>query len=232
MRKTLCAFQLLAAAMLTVPAARASLVGTVPMAPGDIVFPGLTSAPAGVLLASLAAPWTSSSGTSSGTLVSAVFREAGGTLDFYYQVTNNLTAQNCGSVSRPACDPLAREIDTSFLAFQTFVGYRTDGGSLPSGIFVNGTVPPITADRSVIGDVVGFSFNPPGSAKIQPGQTSYVLVISTDALNFTNGTASVVDGGVTTVASFEPAATAPEPVSWLLLGAGLAGLIGLGRFRA
>src|SRR5438132_14107319 len=99
------AFLLLAIVGLSVPSAHASLLGTVPLLPGDTVVPGLTSAAPGTLLASLSVPWTSTLGTESGTLVSAVFREAGGTLDFYYQVTNNLTAPNCGTPGKPACDP-------------------------------------------------------------------------------------------------------------------------------
>ena len=222
----------LAIVTLTIPSAHATLLGTVPLLPGDTVVPGLTSASPGTLLASLSVPWISSLGTSSGTLVSAVFREAGGTMDFYYQLTNNLTAPNCGTPGKPACDPLSREADTNFMSWLTFVGYRIDGLSLPGGVFVNGTVPPVTADRNSTGSVVGFQYNPPDPAKIQPGQTGYVVVISTNALNFMAGNASIIDGGVTTVASFAPAPTTPpvpEPASFLLFGGGIIALIGRRR---
>src|ERR1700687_5634352 len=82
------------------PNATANAVGTIATPPGNTVFPGLVppgTAP-GTLLATLSAPFTSSLGTDSGTIVSAVFRESGGTLDFYYQVTVNSTAANCGAV--------------------------------------------------------------------------------------------------------------------------------------
>src|SRR6266478_9075109 len=223
-------------ACMIVPSARADLLGTVPAAPGDTVFPGLVlpGTDPGTLLASLSVPFVSTLGTTAGTLVSAVFEESGGTLDFYYQVTNNLTAPNCGSAGQPACDPISRETDTTFTGFSTALGFRVDGSTLPGGIFSDGTVAPVTGVRYKDGDVVGFSFNPPDQAKIQPGQTSNVLVISTDATHFTAGNASVIDGGVTTVAAFQPAvgpSKIPEPASILLLGGGLLALVRFRRLR-
>ena len=213
---------------LIAPSAHATLVGTTLTNPGDTVVPGLvvSGTATGTLLASLAVPYTASTGSPAGTLYSAVYREAGGTLDFYYQVTNFDTSK-CGGAGQIPCDPIARETDTTFMGFMTSLGFRLDGGAF-GGPFVAGTVRPVTGDRNGVGDVVGFSFNPPDSAKVQAGQASSVLIISTNATNFTSGNASVIDGGTITVASFEPTSAVPEPTTFLLLGGGLA-LLGIRR---
>ena len=158
-----------------VSTASATLIGTFPTNPGDTVIPLLVlpgSAP-GTLLASISVPFVDTLGTDSGTLVSAVYRESGGMLDFYYQVSNNLTSSNCGGAGQPVCDPISRVTDTSFTGFQTALGFRTDGGSL-GGPFVNGSVNPLFGDRSTSGNVVGFSFYPPVAAKLQPGESVLV----------------------------------------------------------
>ena len=221
--------------------------GALLMNPGDTVVMGAGAfgdctgtAVASVLLASNSVPFTMSTGTDSGTLISAVYRETGsGTLDFYYQVVLSTTSTSCGGGGQPACDPIARE---------TNINFNNGGATAPGGhwttwaatrgdavdVFSAGTVFPITADRNALGDVVGFSFNPPDGAKIQPGQTSAILIVSTNATDFTTGFSNVIDGGVTTVASFEPAGPAtrvPEPASLVLLGSGLLTLVGIGRRR-
>jgi hypothetical protein len=184
--------------------ASGALTGTVLLLPNSSVVPGTVPAATapGNLLATLSSPFsfTTTAGTTSGTLVTAVYKESGGTLDFYYQIDNGTSSAT--SVSR--------ETDTSFTGFTTSVGSRTDGASLTGTTFVNGSAVPQSADRDA-GATVGFDFNPPVTAKIAPGQSSLVLVISTNATSFTAGNTSIIDGGSQTVASFQP--TVPEPAA-------------------
>jgi hypothetical protein len=98
--------------------------------------------------------------------------------------------------------------------------------------FLNGGVAPELADRVSPGDTVGFGFNAPVFLPVAPGQTSNVLIIETDATNFKSGSLNIIDGGVTTVAAYEPAAgnTAPEPNFLLPLCVGLLALAGFRQF--
>ena len=197
------------------------LAGTVLTPPGVTVFPGATNDSPGTLLASMVTPWSfmvppPTGGATSGELRSAVFMNPTGTLDFYYQVVNDATSST----------NIARESNANFVGFTTFTGFRLDGSTLPGGIFDDGTVIPFTADRDVTGIVVGFNFGPLPGDRVLAGTTSTVLVISTDATQFTVGNASIIDGGTATVSAFQPTAV-PEPSSALLVCAGIFSVVGL-----
>lgn len=166
--------------------------------------------------------YTTTSGTNMGFIYSAVYDDAG-TLDFYYQVINDASSATA----------LARMTATDFMGFTTNAAYRTDGSTLAGTGFINGTNAPVTADSNIDGSVIGFSFYPPTGppAEIAPGESSFVLIISTNATQFAAGNASIIDGGTDTVSAFQPSSV-PEPATLGLLGLGLIGLAGLRRRRS
>ncbi len=212
--------------VLNVSTAKATLVGDVALAPGGNVFPGSVTGDApGTLLADQVQPFSilTAVGTMSGTIESAVYMESGGTLDFYYQVSN----------TSPDGDNFSRNSDSSFGGFLTDVGFRTDGSSLTGTGFTDSAFIPDTADRSTTngGAVVGFNFNSFGTLdEIPVGAKSSVLVITTNATHYMLGTASAIDSGTATVPAYEPT-NVPEPTSIVLFGSGLLLFVGLARSR-
>ena len=186
------------------------------IAPGPGAFPpDIFSLSGTTLLASVTSPnVVALGGGFTSTVTAAVYSDpanvfGAGDLDFVYQITN----------SPSSADAIGRVTGVNFTGFSTDVGFVVNGGSLPGGLFVDGTVSPQLVDR-VSADVVGFSFNAPSTNPISPGQTSTVLVIETNATNFTAGNVNLIDGDVSRVAAFQPTAI-PEPASLTLLSIGI-----------
>ena len=95
----------------------------------------------------------------------------------------------------------------SFTSFLVDVGYDPTTSSKT----------PTTVDRSDNGHVVGFNFI--GSDTVNPGKTTAVLVIETDAIGFIPGFVSAQDGTAGFGMAFKPVLF-PEPSSLVMLGSG------------
>jgi len=158
-----------------------------------------------------------------GVLRSAVYKNAGNTLDFYYQFAS----------SGNSIDSVGRMTMTNFAGFTTNVGYRMDNWDDTTGFsgqFLAATQAPVSADRSSSGGTVGFSFYGRGGA-IDPSETSATLVIRTNAYDFTAGSLTTQNGAVYTTNAFAPTTLSgvPEPGTYVLIGAGLIAIAGFRR---
>lgn len=146
-------------------------------------------------------------------LSTAVYRSDAGTLDFYYQVTSLAGGR----------DDIRRLTMIDFTGFLTDVYEVTTGSSVacsacPGGFFLDGTQGSTGTDRDGAGAVVGWDFGPVGPTRVQPGETTLLFVIRTDATVYVPGSMSVIDGATTDKPAFAPGV--PEPASLTLLGLG------------
>jgi hypothetical protein len=191
--------------------------------PGGSVNPDILLEAPGALLES-----TNITLNGVGSLTAAVIRSASGALDFYYQITNNVgSGHNLARNANATFAPEGFEVATD-------VFYRIDNGGL--GMFSAGSLgaTPLTVDRDPNGVVVGFNFTgfgqPPGT-RINPGETSRILVIRTDATQYMPGLSFVINGVIAGGDTFAPAAAVPEPASLALLSSAFAAAGYLARRR-
>lgn len=195
-----------------------------PRAEATVLLPGGTAVPAtvaggfgGTELDSVFYPAVSSVTTSFVVdMASAVYRSAGGTLDFYYQLSSSTASID--DIRR-----LSTSIFTGFATdvYQILLGSTVGCAACPGGTFLDGTQGSALADRSPNGAVVGFLFQPAGATALNPGETSLLFVIRTDATKYVPGLMAVIDGSIAQRPAFQPAV--PEPASMVLMGLGFLG---------
>jgi hypothetical protein len=161
-----------------------------------------------------------------GTIRQAVYRDTSGGLDFLYRFT-----VDAGS---PAGSGIVR-MSTIFYNGFTLDVSAVNGNAATIFAAVGGAVAPTTADRSPApGTTVGFNY-PVGSSVLR-GDTSYVMVIRTNALLFGAGFMALQDGGNSAnifcfCPTGEPISQVPEPGSIVLLASCFLGLGGVCAWR-
>jgi hypothetical protein len=175
--------------------------------------PGL---PQGTVVAHENEPFTGTVtiGTATATITGNLYSEVvnvGTTLaplyDFVYQVTNTGTGND---------DEISRLSLASFSGVTTDV---TDSSVSVQTSLTASVVPTSVADPDASGDVIAWNFDP---ADIGQGQTTYSLIIATDANSFVQGDGSLTDDAIANAPieapAFEMMVNVPEPTSVAVVG--------------
>lgn len=138
--------------------------------------------------------------------------DTGTGLDFYYQFSNASTSIN--GIERFSAWNFSALGSAAVSVFQTNAAF---------GAFTVGTEQSDYADRTGYG-VIGFNFIANDQSKINPGTTSYVQVIRTNARTFEAGNFGLLDGIADNAKGYGVSAV-PEPETYAMMLAGL-GLMG------
>lgn len=132
----------------------------------------------------------------------AAVYDTGSGMDFYFQFSN--LATSISGVER---------LTTYDYSGYTIDAYQT---STAFGIFATGTADIDLVNRGTLG-VVGFNFQPTG---VEPGESSYIGILRTNARGYTSGAFGIIDGYSANAIAFAPAVPEPETYGMLLLGLG------------
>jgi hypothetical protein len=234
--------------LLAVAASSAALVAPLtPEIPGVALGAAVNNL-GGTVIADQTVPFISASTPTiafTGSLRSTVVRNAGGNLDFYYQLANT-TSTTVNPVDpeifRLTLNGFDPRFSTSGTSYDVSVISNGLTGITGSGAFSNGTNAAFSADRQVgiLNGGIGFDFGDdrslvaadttPPFTNLLANQTSNFLVVRTTAKEFTDRQALVFGAASAFTHAFTPI---PEPAT-ALVGLALASFIGcaeLGRKR-
>lgn len=133
-------------------------------------------------------------GTLTSTVIAGDATNPLGGLTFTYAITS----------SASSTVPITRLAVNGFAPFTVDVSYKPG----------TGTVAPTAQDRDASGGVIGFTYlgTPIGAGKIEPGATTHLMVVQTNAADYSASPANVIDGSISAVTSYAPIVV-PEPAS-------------------
>ena len=207
--------QLLVASALLGLMASPGLATVVPVASAGIPIAAFDSSTQGSLLASDVI--TGQSLTFAGSLAVAVYRNTGGTLDFYYQFSRT----GAGTTNSDAVESITGANFAGYSVDAFFSDADLDG----AGIFTASNNPgaAATARRNLDGGVVGVNFDP--SNPLGGTEVSATYIFRTNARDYAPGTFGVLDGSSLQGTAYQPTGAVPEPATWamFILGFGAAG---------
>jgi hypothetical protein len=141
------------------------------------------------------------------TATEAVYKEAGGTYDFLYQITNATSAQAIASVT---VVNYSNDVNTPFTTNTGYLTALPTGGSAFSSVGTAGQ--PVTVNRTTINGA-SLTFLMSGT-HLATGETSSIFYLRTNATSFDSGGTFQANGATSASgAAFEPAqgSVVPEP---------------------
>lgn len=152
-------------------------------------------------------------------------------LDFVYQFSNSANSQS--SIARLSFfDYALGNIPNQFAVLAWDQAIDVDGAGT---LFVTGVEESQNAERGINGGTISLNYGAANGGtiadKIDPGESSFAILLRVNTSNYTTGFFSAINGTTATAASFAPVTPVPEPETYALMMAGLGALGFVARRR-